>query len=298
MFDAAPEMVELENGETIAYRARPGGDVPVVLLHGNMSSSVHWDIVFEEMDDRFALYAMDLRGFGDSSYESEADSLTDFAEDVPLFADAVGLDDFHLWGWSAGAGVAMQVAADVPDRIRRLVLLAPPSTQGLPVYEKDENLQPTERVLTTREELAQDPVSVAPVLQALEEQDAETMKNIWTQAIFVNDVPEEERFDRYIEATLKQRNLLDIDYALVHFNISHEDNGIEPGTDEVANIDAPTLVLRGEDDLVVTREMSERVTDEIADARYVELPDCGHAPAVDDADRLLADVESFLTAEH
>ncbi|MFC7133816.1 MULTISPECIES: alpha/beta fold hydrolase [Salinibaculum] len=295
MFDASPETVELPNGETIAYRER-AGEIPVVLLHGNMSASVHWDVVFERMDDRFALYAMDLRGFGDSSYESAADSLADFAEDVPLFADAMGLDDFHLWGWSAGAGVAMQVAADVPERVNRLVLMSPPSTQGLPVYQKDENLQPTDTVLTTREELAQDPVSVAPVLQALEAQDAETMKDIWTQAIFVNGTPEEERFDRYIDATLKQRNLLDIDYALVHFNISHEDNGVEPGSGEVDDIDAPTLVLRGEDDLVVTRAMSERVTEEIADARYVELADCGHAPAVDDPERLLDEVEGFLTA--
>lgn len=294
MSTAEIERVALPNGEEIAYRQRAGGEIPLVLLHGNMSSSVHWDVVFEKMDDRFALYAMDLRGFGDSSYENGADSLRDFAEDVPLFADAVGLDDFHLWGWSAGAGVAMQVAADVPDRVRKLVLMSPPSTQGLPVYEKDENLQPTENVLTTREELAQDPVSVAPVLAALEDGDDATMKEIWTQAIFVNGTPDEERFDRYIEETLKQRCLLDIDYALVHFNISGEDNGIEHGTGEVEDIDAPTLILRGEDDLVVTREMSERVAADIADARYVELAGCGHAPTVDDPERLLAEVESFL----
>ena len=290
------ETVDLPSGETIAYREREGGEIPLVLLHGNMSSSIHWDIVFEKMDDRFALYAMDLRGFGDSSYETSCDSIADFATDVPLFADAMGLDEFHLWGWSAGAAVAMQVAADSPERVDRLVLMSPPSTQGLPVYAKDENMQPTDTVLTTREELAEDPVSVAPVLAALESGDAATMKEVWSQAIFVNGTPDEERFDAYIAETLKQRCLLDIDYALVHFNISPEDNGIEPGTGEVEHIDAPTLVLRGEDDLVVSREMSEDVTQQIADARYVELEGCGHAPTVDDPERLLGDVESFLTA--
>lgn len=287
------ETVDLPNGEQIAYRARDGEE-PVVLLHGNMSSSQHWDVVFERMDDHFALYAIDLRGFGESSYENSADSLADFAADVPLFADAVGLEEFNLWGWSAGAGVAMQVAADVPERIDRLVLMATPSTQGLPVYQKNDNFQPTETVLTTREELAQDPVSVAPVLAALEEGDAETMKEIWNQVIFVHGPSESERFDQYIEETLKQRCLLDIDYALVHFNISTEHDGIGPGTGEVENIDAPTLVLRGEDDLVVTREMSDRVTREIDDARFVELESCGHAPTVDDPEQLLSEVEPFL----
>lgn len=290
----ATSSVELPNGERIAYRKRAGGDVPVVLLHGNMSSSMHWDIVFEKMDDRFSLYAMDLRGFGDSSYDTPTNSIAGFATDVPMFADAVGLNDFHLWGWSAGAAVAMQVAADVPDRVRRLVLMAPPSTQGLPVYAKDEHLQPTDDVLTTREELAKDPVSVAPVLGAMAEGDAEAIKEIWKRAIFVNETPEEERFDRYVEETLKQRCFLDMSYALVHFNISHEDNGIEPGSGDVSDIDVPTLVVRGEDDLVVTREMSERVVADIDDARFVELEKCAHAPAVDDSDQLLAAIEPFL----
>lgn len=289
------ETVALATGEEIAYRSREGGDVPVILLHGNMSSSIHWDRVFEEMDERFALYAPDLRGFGESTYNEPVDSLAGLAADVPAFADAVGLDTFNLWGWSLGAGVAMQTAADVPDRVERLVLMSPPGTQGLPVYRKDENMQPTDEVLTTREELAEDPVSVAPVLAALEADDAATMKEIWRQAIFVNETPGEERFDAYIDATLKQRNLLDVDYALVHFNISHEDNGVEPGTGEVDRIDAPTLVLRGEDDLVVTREMAERVTEEIADARFVPLAGCGHAPTIDDVDGLLAEVEPFLS---
>lgn len=286
--------VEVSTGETIHYRRRAGGEVPVVLLHGNNSSSKHWDTVFERMDDRFDLTALDMRGFGDSTYEEPVDSLADLAADVPAFADAVGIEEFHLWGWSLGAGVAMQVAADVPDRVGRLALMAPPSTQGLPVYEKDANLEPTDTVLETRAELAEDPVSVAPVLQALEEQDPELIKDIWEQAIFVHGPPESERFDAYAAASLKQRNLLDVDYALVQFNISDEHNGISPGTGEVGDIDAKTLVIRGEDDLIVTREMSERVVADIADARFVELDECGHAPTVDAPDELLAVVEPFL----
>ncbi len=286
--------VELPTGETIHYRRREGGEIPVLLLHGNTSSSKYWDVVFERMDERFDLVAMDMRGFGDSTYEQPVDSVGDLATDVPHLADAVGLERFHLWGWSLGAGVAMQVAADVPERIGRLVLLAPPGTQGLPVYRKDADLRPTDTVLETREELAEDPVSVAPVLRALDENDEALMKDIWERAIYVHGPPEEERFDAYADASLKQRNLLDVDYALVHFNISDEHNGIEPGTGDVENIDAKTLVVRGEDDLVVTREMSRDVVAGIGDARFVELETCGHAPMIDAPGRLLEAVEPFL----
>lgn len=286
--------VEIPNGETIAYRQRDGGEIPLVLLHGNLSSSLFWDLVVDALDDRFAVYAPDLRGFGGSTYEASFDSLAALAEDVEQFTDALGLDTFHLWGWSAGGGVAMQVAADVPDRVRRLVLMSPPSTQGLSVYRKDENVQPTDEVLTTREELAEDPVSVAPVLAALEEGDAAAMKQIWEQAIFVNETPGEERFDAYMQESIKERCLLDIDYALVHFNISTEDNGIEPGTGEVEHIEAPTLVCRGEDDLVVSQDLVDRVVADIDDAEFVLLEGCGHAPPVDDLEQLLGAVEPFL----
>jgi 2-hydroxy-6-oxonona-2,4-dienedioate hydrolase len=174
------------------------------------------------------------------------------------------------------------------------VLMAPPSTQGLPVYERDDDLQPTETVLTSRAELATDPVSVAPVLRAIERQDADLAKEVWERAVFVHGPPDEARFDAYAEETLKQRNLLDVDYALVQFNISREADAVGPGTGEVDHIDAETLVVRGEDDLVVTREMSRRVADEIEHARFVELGTCGHAPTVDAPEELLDRVEQFL----
>jgi len=287
---------EIPTGETIAYRHRDG-DVPLVLLHGNLSSSLFWDLVVDSLDDRYEVYAPDLRGFGESSYEASFDSLAALADDVEQFAEAVGLEDFHLWGWSAGGGVAMQLAADAPARVRRLVLMAPPSTQGLPVYRKDENLQPTAEVLTTREELAEDPVSVAPVLAAIEAGDVEAMKEIWRAAIFVNETPDEARFERYMQESLKERCLLDVDYALVHFNISEDDNGVEPGTGEVTDIDAPTLVMRGEDDGVVGEHLVDRVVQDVEGAEFVELTGCGHAPPVDDLDGLLGAVEPFLRGD-
>ncbi len=41
--------VLLANGETIAYRERSGGQIPIVLIHGNMTSSKHWDIVLDRL---------------------------------------------------------------------------------------------------------------------------------------------------------------------------------------------------------------------------------------------------------
>jgi pimeloyl-ACP methyl ester carboxylesterase len=191
----------------------------------------------------------------------------------------------------------MQLAADVPQTVQRLVLLAPPSTQGLPVYRKDDSGQPTDEVLTTREELAEDPVSVAPALRAIETEDARAMRQLWATAIYVHEQPADARFEAYVAESLKERCLLDVDYALVHFNISRADNGIEPGTGEVDRIAAPTLVVRGEDDAIVPEPLVRQAVADIESAEYVELSRCGHVPMVDDLDGLLARIEPFLAGE-
>ena len=92
------DTIDLPNGETLSYRERSGGNVPLLLLHGNAWSSRSWDLLFESLSDRFSLYAPDMRGFGDSTYLTPIDSLSELANDVEAFVDALGLEPFHLLG--------------------------------------------------------------------------------------------------------------------------------------------------------------------------------------------------------
>ena len=62
------QKVTLANNEQIAYRERDGGEKIVILVHGNMTSSKHWDVLMDALDPKYKVYALDLRGFGESSY--------------------------------------------------------------------------------------------------------------------------------------------------------------------------------------------------------------------------------------
>jgi pimeloyl-ACP methyl ester carboxylesterase len=293
--------VEIPNGETIAYRHREGGEVPVVLVHGNMSSSVHYDVLIDALDDRYEVYAPDLRGFGESSYEEPIDSLSDFASDLAAWVEAAAVDTpFHLVGWSTGGGVAMVYAAEHPEQVRRMALISPVSTRGFPLYRKDEDGQPIPgELLTTREEIASDPVQVAPVVRAQENDDVATMQAIWNEMIYVHDRPAQPKYDEeYGPDLVRQRNLVDVDYALVHFNVSEADNGVEPGTGQASEVEAPTLVLRGEDGLVISREDVEQVVADLgAESELVEFEECGHSPLVDALDRLVDEIEDHFEGE-
>ena len=84
--------------ETIAYLDEGQGDV-VLMVHGNMSSSVHYEPLITRIKDKYRCVALYLRGFGDSSYNERFDTLEELADDVALFIDALGLGSVYLVGW-------------------------------------------------------------------------------------------------------------------------------------------------------------------------------------------------------
>lgn len=283
--------VEISNGETIGYREREGGDVPVVLLHGNQTSSRHFDVVFEAMDDRYKLYAMDMRGFGASSYNTPIDGIEEFAEDVSLFVEELGLESFHLIGWSTGGSVGMVYAADNPERVRKLIGIEPVSTRGWPIYATDDNGNPTDELLTTRQAIAE-----TPTVKANESGDPDTLKEVmWDPFIYTKNAPSDERYDEYMKDALSQRNVVDVFYGLATFNISDESTEASEGTGKAAKIEVPTLVLRGDRDLIISEEMAQTTVEDIGNnAELVTLRDCGHSPFIDDLDQLLTKVTEFL----
>src|SRR5690554_6554188 len=117
------QYIKLDNNETIAYR-QSGDTGPIVLLvHGNMSSSVYWQVLMEKLEVDYQVYAMDLAGFGDSTYNRSLDSLHDFSKDVTKFIEKLNLEDVHLVGWSTGGGIVLETAADLPDTIKQVFLL-------------------------------------------------------------------------------------------------------------------------------------------------------------------------------
>lgn len=102
----------------------------IVLIHGNVSSSLFWQPLMLELDRR--ALAIDLRGFGASEIRpvDATRGLRDFSDDIAAVLDALGVADATIVGWSMGAGVALQVLIDRPDLVGALVLESPVSPYG------------------------------------------------------------------------------------------------------------------------------------------------------------------------
>ena len=298
MVQVAEKRVQLANGEEIFYVERDGGDDPIILVHGNMSSSVHWDVVIDALDAKFRVYAIDLRGFGNSSYNQPITSIKDFADDLKLFVDELGLRDFALVGWSLGGTVGQQFCADHPGYCNRLFLFTSGSSRGYPYFAVGEDGLPdiTKR-LKTIEEIREDD-KAKYVQTAYDTLNYDFLRQMWDMVIYVNNKPDEARYEKYLEAMTKQRNLLECYQALNTFNISNVHNGLVEGTNQVKDIDIPVLIAYGEDDMVVTKNMTDELIEDFGDrAEVVEWKGCGHSPQIDDLQQVIETMEDFFVGK-
>ncbi|WP_261134832.1 alpha/beta fold hydrolase [Bacillus sp. Marseille-Q3570] len=284
--------ITLDNGETLAYEVRQGGTCNLVLLHGNMAASDQWDLLMEHLDPRYTVYAVDLRGYGKSTYNNPIQSIKDFSKDLKLFTDELGLKSFHLMGWSNGGGVAMQFAADYPDRVEKLILLASMSTRGYPIYDPD-----GERV-QTKEQIVLD-TGLNMMLEAQRKKNKQFFKTAMDQILYSRNQPEENRYEKYLENAMEQRNILDVADAANRFNISRVSNGVVDGNGEIGRIKAPTLVLWGKEDLITSEQMTHEILNDMKDHGIevtLSILPAGHSMFIDDLEGVLREVDQFLSS--
>ena len=112
------------NGLEIAYETHGSGP-PLVMLHG--ATSIGRDDFAAQIplfSKRFQLILPDARGHGHTRWNAADGFQYDWlVEDVAGFTEALGLETFHLLGFSMGAMTALQFATVLPERLRTLVVV-------------------------------------------------------------------------------------------------------------------------------------------------------------------------------
>ena len=280
--------------EQLAYIDEGNGPV-VLMVHGNMSSSVHYEPLITRIKDKFRCVAVDLRGFGDSTYNERFDTLEELADDVNAFTEALGIDSYYLVGWSNGGGVSLRLCAKYPEKVKKFFDIEGAGLKGYPLYKK-ENYQSTGKPYENKEEMAKDPMQVAPVLSIFEKQDAAMMTSIWDATIYTVNKPTREQNDLWMSETLKQRNLVDLDWALATLNMSDEFTPYGKGDGTIKNIKCPVALTMAEKDVVVPDYMVLDNYNALGDlATLLPYENCGHSPMVDCPDRLAKDVVDFFS---
>ena len=279
--------------ETLAYVDCGKGDV-VLMIHGNMSSSIHFEPLIERLKDDYRCVAVDLRGFGDSSYNNRFDTLEELADDVSAFIDALDLGAVNLVGWSNGGGVGLKLCAKYPEKVKKFFDIEGAGLKGYPVFKK-ENFKSTGEPYASKEEMATDPLQVAPVVNMLAKGDAPTMTALWDMTIYTVEKPTREQSERWMAETMKQRNIVDLDWALANLNMSDEYTPYGKGDGTIKDIKCPVALTMADHDNVVPNYMVMDNYNALGDkATLIPYTACGHSPMVDCPDKVAEDVRAFF----
>lgn len=113
--------------------AGPDDGVPVVFVHGNLSSATWWEETMLRLPDGFRAIAPDLRGYGGADRDALIDArrgMGDFSDDLAALLDELGIAAAHLVGHSLGGAVLWRFLADHPGRVLSVTQVAPASPFG------------------------------------------------------------------------------------------------------------------------------------------------------------------------
>ena len=100
------------------------GKPPLLLLHGGQDHSRNWDFVAERLEDRYTIYAPDLRGHGDSAWSLGGQySMPEFVLDVATLGRELGRSPLTVVGHSLGGAVALNYAGLFPQHVSKVAAI-------------------------------------------------------------------------------------------------------------------------------------------------------------------------------
>jgi pimeloyl-ACP methyl ester carboxylesterase len=111
------------NEITLSYKEWPGEKGPVICLHSLIGHKGAFDRVACRLAPEYHLYALDLRGRGDSDKPVEGYGFSYHARDILAFVDELDIERFDIIGHSFGATVGVYLTSIRPQRVRSLTLI-------------------------------------------------------------------------------------------------------------------------------------------------------------------------------
>jgi pimeloyl-ACP methyl ester carboxylesterase len=106
---------------TKIYYEEYGHGTPLFLLHGGLSSIKGFTTVIPELANHFKVIAIDAPGQGRSE-QLETLSFQGMAATYSKMIDLMKLDSVYVYGFSVGGVTALHLAADRPDKVKRLIV--------------------------------------------------------------------------------------------------------------------------------------------------------------------------------
>jgi 3-oxoadipate enol-lactonase len=247
-------------GRPSLWYERRGSGAPLLLITGFGISGAVFEPVLDRYAERFSCIVFDNRGSGRSQAPLRPTSMPELAADAVGLLDELGIASAHVYGVSMGGMIAQEVALRFPERVRGLVLGC--TSPGGP-----RAVRPTVRELR---------VVAAAAAGAPRSPVDSTLAAVLFSERFRRDEPERahfllEHFRRHLPAA--QGVAAQLLASVFHDTVSRLDQ-----------VQAPTLVLHGERDVMAPLGNARMLAERIPNAELAIVPGAGHAYALERPD--------------
>jgi len=239
-----------------------GKGKPVILIHGFGGSMWHWEYQYLPLAETHRVLIPDLIGSGLSDKPEASYSPEQLVKFFLEFMNSLEIEQAILIGNSMGAGLAMAMALDFPDRVDRLVLIS-----GFPAQVEDSVASPQYRQFLHH----RPPLWLATIGNRLAGRGAteRLLKEIVYQPEFISASIIERSFHN------RQRgDLLTPLYSL----LDHIHSWEKRYGQRIANIPHQTLLLWGDHDRVFPLDVGKQVKNLLPQAEWHIIPEAGHLP--------------------
>jgi pimeloyl-ACP methyl ester carboxylesterase len=253
----SPQHFTEVEGLRVQFRMRGAADgEPLLMLHGWGGSSLSFMSAASILEEKYRTLAPDLPGFGFSEAPAEAWGSADYARAIAGLPKSAGFEAVNVMGHSFGGKVAVELAVEHPELVKKLVIVASPIVRLPP--------EAGVRRASLRYSFLRGAAKLLPPFR-------ERMLS-WGR-------------DRFGSADYKSAGVL----RPTLVRVVNED--LRP---LLASVKVPVLLIWGSEDTEVPLSVAEEAMDELADARLVTLEGAGHFPFLDQPESFAEAVTTFL----
>ncbi|MER2996321.1 alpha/beta fold hydrolase [Pontibacter populi] len=263
------------NGANLHYHDE-GQGTPIILLHGTAASLHTWDGWAKELGKSYRVLRFDLPGFGLTGRNTTDNySIANYTELLLHFMDEQGIEKAHLAGSSLGGQITYDFAATYPERVHKMILLAPTGVTNA----NDKNISLPFRMAQT------------PLLK-------HALKYITPRFIVKKSLKEVYGDDsKLTDQTITLSHEMLLRQGNREAFISRMNTKDTVNLHKLAKIQAPTLLLWGEADAWVPVTDAAYFKQTIKRAQLKLYPGAGHVPMEEIPYETVQDALHFLSGD-
>ena len=251
------------NGARLWYDERGGEGEAILFHHGYTASRVNWEPVTRLLEPDYRVILMECRGTGESEHTLDGYTLEQYAADAIAMLDHLGLDRVSFAGHSMGGGVGYLLGLEYPDRLNRLILMAPIPARGIG------EITPEMRQQRMAEREAGDREAILARYQAMR---------------FREDVESDHWFESRVD------HLMNVSDG--HFVSSAESMAALDVAAHLKDLLTPTLMIAGGVDSLLHSNLEDYL--ELPNASLEVLSRAGHEVAVHEPERVADAIHQFM----